>query len=253
MGFYDLPKPERIKLVQKMHIQLFEEIKSNTQTAILAYFSNQDTYIRKTAYLEIGKIYHHHESVRQYILDTLKALLNNDDFKVRQSTINAAGEIGMTSFSTVEHLFETGLFDGHHSVRNAVIGSMKKVGQKNSVPLLSFARIYLLHPHTEVRREICHGIELRGRTHPEDVLPLLEELQYEKKRRVRNMVIHVLGQIAYKKGCLEKVIAALNHWSNKELTQEAVLEILDVHIRYADFSFFSYEEAKHYIQNNYKY
>jgi hypothetical protein len=129
---------------------------------------------------------------------------------------------------------------------------MKKVGKKNPEPLLNFAKKFLNHPEPEVRREICHGIELRGRTHPEEILPLLEELQFEKKSRVRKMVIHVLGQIAYKKGCLAKVIAALNNWSNKKLTQEAVDEILDVHIRYADFSALTYEQARFFILANFK-
>ena len=39
---------------------------------------------------------------------------------------------------------------------------------------------YLHHPGKEVCREICHGIELRGRTHPQDILPLLKELQFDK-------------------------------------------------------------------------
>lgn len=88
------------------------------------------------------------------------------------------------------------------------------MGQKNPEPTFDFARKHLKDDDPKIRREIVHGIELRGRTHPEDVLPLLEELQDEEVKEVRNMVIHVIGQISYKKGCLEKVVDALNGWRN---------------------------------------
>ena len=78
--------------------------------------------------------------------------------------INAAGEIGKKDFLTVQHFFDKGLFDVHHSPRNAVIGSIKKMGEVNPKPVLLWAKKYLLHPDKEIRREICHGIELRGRT-----------------------------------------------------------------------------------------
>jgi hypothetical protein len=38
---------------------------------------------------------------------------------IRQTDVNAAG-----------------LFDDHHRVRNAMIGSIKKMGEKNPVPVL---------------------------------------------------------------------------------------------------------------------
>ena len=53
---------------------------------------------------------------------------------------------------------------------------------------------------------MVHGIELRGRTHPEDLLLLLMELQNETNRMVWDTVIHVLTQISYKRDSLEKVI-----------------------------------------------
>jgi hypothetical protein len=145
---------------------------------------------------------------------------------------------------------ETGLFDAHHSVRNAVIGSMKKAGEKNPKPVLSFAKKYLNHSDKEIRREICHGIELRGRTHPQDILPLLKKLQHDKTARVRNTLVHVLGQIAYKKGCLETVIADLKNWENKELVTDAIEEIIDVHDRYKNFSILTQKEAKEYIDRH---
>jgi hypothetical protein len=78
-------------------------------------------------------------------------------------------------------IIKGGLFDAHHIVRNAVIGSIKKMEEKNPLPVLSFAKQFLNHEDPEIRREIIHGIELRGRTHPQDILPLLKELQFDEK------------------------------------------------------------------------
>ena len=105
-----------------------------------------------------------------------------------------------------------------------------------------------------MRREICHGIELRGRTHPQDILPLLKMLQHDSEKRVRNTLVHVLGQISYKKGCLKTVINELNSWSNKILISDAIDEIIDVHSekRYAKFTALTQEEVKIYIAENLK-
>jgi hypothetical protein len=92
-----------------------------------------------------------------------------------------------------------------------------------------------------------HGIELRGRTHPEDVLPVLYKLQNEENKRVRDMIIHVLGQISYKNGCLENVISSLKQWENQALVGEALDEIIVVHGRYR-FAVKSKEEVEEYIR-----
>ena len=251
MSFYDLSKEQRVKLVEAINANILLEIKSKKQTHILNYFSDEDTYIRKTAYLAIGKIYKVESSLQVPILDLLKKLLKSDNEKVRQTTVNAAGEIGMKDFEPIAYFMETGLFDKHHSVRNAVIGSIKKMSEKNPKPVLKFAKQFLHHEDKEIRREICHGIELRGRTHPQDILPLLKELQYDKTARVRNTLVHVIGQIAYKKGCLETVVADLKNWQNKELVKDALDEIIDVHERYKNFSVKTQKEAIAYISKNF--
>ena len=125
------------------------------------------------------------------------------------------------------------------------------MGQKNPVPVLHWAKKYLHHPDKEIRREVCHGIELRGRTHPENILPLLKELQYDTTARVRNTLIHVIGQISYKKDCLPTVIKELKKWDNVALVQKAILEIIDVHDRYRDFACLSQEEAAKYIESHF--
>ena len=126
------------------------------------------------------------------------------------------------------------------------------MGEKNPKPVLNWARLYLTHNDKEIRREICHGIELRGRTHPQDILPLLKELEFDETKRVSKTLVHVLGQISYKNGCLKTVVESLNHWQNKELVQEALDEIVDVHDRYKKFAVLSQQEAIDYIYQHYK-
>lgn len=251
MGFYDLSKSERTQLVDTIYKEISEAVSNSQLNGIRPYFSDEDTYIRKTAYLTMGKLYRTTKKTQTKILEILETLLKSDNPKVRQTTINAAGEIGMQNFEIVRYFFDIGLFDNHHSVRNAVIGSLKKMGAKNPIPTLKWAKEYLGHPDKEIRREICHGIELRGRTHPQDVLPLLEKLQHDETSRVRNTLIHVLGQIAYKKGCLETVVGTLKLWDNTELVKLALDEIVDVHHRYKNFAFLSQQQAITYINENF--
>ncbi|MFT3749619.1 MAG: hypothetical protein QM768_14930 [Agriterribacter sp.] len=47
------------------------------------------------------------------------------------------------------------------------------------------------------------------------------------------------NKIAYKKDCLEKVLQHLTQWKNEELVLKALHEIIDVHHRYRNFSFYS--------------
>lgn len=251
MAFYDLSKPERAALVETIYKELLTELINKTEKKTVSYFSDEDTYIRKSAYLSIGRIYFAEGKLQSKTIALLDKLLLDADFKIRQTVINAAGEIGKKNFEAVRHIFDTGLFDTHHAPRNAVIGSIKKMGEVNPKPVLNWAKHYLHHPDQEIRREICHGIELRGRKHPEDILPLLKELQHDKKARVRNNLVHVLGQIAYKKGCLETVIRHLKTWDNKELVEDALEEIIDVHERYRDFSFYTQKEAMKYIDDHF--
>lgn len=251
MPFYDLNKTERAKVVDSINYAVATDIEKGKHSNILHYFSDEDTYIRKAGYQAVGKVYAGDKNLRKGIIKLLDALLESENEKVRQTAINAAGEIGMFDFAPIEPLMERGLFDVHHSVRNAVIGSVKKMGEKNPKPVLAFAKRFLHHEDKEIRREICHGIELRGRKYPQDILPLLKELQHDKTARVRNTLIHVLGQIAYKKGCLEIVIADLKTWQNQALVKEAVDEIIDVHHRYRNFTVKTQQQAIEYIAENF--
>jgi HEAT repeat protein len=251
MAFYDLPKQQRAMLVAEIQENITSDLTQNTTSFILEHFSNNDTYIRKAGYLAVGRIYKANEKKRSKIIALLQKLMKHNNPKVRQTAINSAGEIGMMHFEEIEHLMENGLFDEHHSVRNAVIGSVKKMGERNPKPVLKFARKYLHHSDKEIRREICHGIELRGRKHPQDILPLLRELQNDTTARVRGTLVHVIGQISYKKGCLETVVADLKKWQNKQLVQDALEEIVDVHHRYRTFAAKTQKEAIAYIDRNF--
>ena len=195
MPFYDLEKFERIKLVDKINQQILSElISKKINLFLLIILMKIPTSVKQ--YLSIGKIYKENKKLQKAILVLLDTLFKSENEKVRQTTINAAGEIGKIDFSPIEIFMKNALFDQHHSVRNAVIGSIKKMGKKNPKPVLLFAKQYMHHEDKEIRREICHGIELRGRTHPQDILPLLKELQFDKTARVRNTLVHVIGQIA---------------------------------------------------------
>lgn len=251
MGFYDLSKEERIALVHQINMDIDRAISSQKLDKLYTYFSDEDTYIRKTGYLAVGKLFYAKRELATQILETLQILLNSENEKIRQTVINAFGEIGKVHFHLVQDFFEIGLFDEHHAVRNAVIGSIKKMGEKNPKPVLAWCKPYLNHPDKEIRREICHGIELRGRTHPQDILPLLKELEFDKTKRVSSTLIHVLGQIAYKNGCLKTVVAHLKTWQNKELVKKALDEIVDVHKRYEKFSAFTQQQAIDYIDANF--
>ncbi|HNE29344.1 MAG TPA: HEAT repeat domain-containing protein [Saprospiraceae bacterium] len=243
MAFYDLDKKDRDRLVSSIQSELVAELHTGDRTATLRYFSDDDTYIRKSAYLSVGRIYSTYPALRAGVLALLEELSTHDDFRVRQTVINSAGEIAKSDFGIVRHFFDTGLFDAHHSPRNAVIGSIKKSGAVNPQPVLRWAQEYLNHPDKEIRREVCHGIELRGRSHPEDILPLLRELQYDKTARVRNTLVHVIGQISYRKGSLEKVLRHLLHWENKALVSDALDELVRIHQRDKDFMALSESEA----------
>lgn len=247
MAFYDNPKEERVNIVNEIYGHIAQDIANGAKGYLLLYFADEDTYIRKSGYLSVGKLYKSDAALLPAILKVLHELLTSANEKVRQTAVNAAGEIGKYHFEPVQHFFDTGLFDAHHSVRNAVIGSMKKMGEKNPEPVIAWSRLYLHHADKEIRREICHGIELRGRTHPQDILPLLKELQYDTTRRVRWTLVHVIGQIAYKKGCLETVMQEILQWDNKELVQDAIVEIIDVHYRYRNFTVYTQDEAREYI------
>ena len=231
-----------------MKVAIKLELVSGKFKKLFEYAADADTYIRKNAYQSLGKLYYELPELKKNILDVIKTMLDDADEKVRQTAVYALGEIGKKDANEILSMLEAGLADAHHSVRNAVIGSLKQMGEKNPKPTVEFAKKFLHHPDPEIRRQVVHGIELRGRTHPEDVLPLLAEVQYEEHKRVKPIIIHVITQISYKKGCLEKVIPELKTWENKMLVDEAFDAILKMYEEYDGKFANSYKEAKEYIE-----
>jgi len=64
----------------------------------------------------------------------------------------------------------------------------------------------------EIRRQIIHGIELRGRTHPQDILSLTAgKCKVRPTAESESTIVHVLGQISYNAGCLETVIPGIEN------------------------------------------
>ena len=251
MAFYDLSKSERADRVMVIRREIKSALLDQDLSKVHFYYADDDTYIRKSAYSMTGRLFLEEPALRQAVLRMLNAFFYDPDHKVRQTVINAAGEIGKWNFEQVRFYFDEGLKDPHHSPRNAVIGSVKKMGEVNPGPVLAWAGLYLHHDDMEIRREICHGIELRGRKHPEDILPLLKQLQHDRTARVRNTLVHVIGQISYKKNCLEKVLAHLKGWENRALVDAALEEIIDVHRRYVNFAALTQPQAIEMIDLHY--
>lgn len=251
MGFYNLSKKEREKLIQKMKSEIENDIINGNCQVFKKYASDNDTYIRKNAYLIVGRLYRREQNLREIILNFLKSLYQEEDQKVKETVIYTLGEIGKEEADDVLELFEEALNDKSLIKKNSITGALKQMGAANPKPTIEFAKKFLKNPDAKIRQAVLHGIELRGRTFPEDILPILKELQNDPSKNVIKKLIHVLSQISYKKGCLEKVVAELKTWENKELVEKTLIEILEVHTRYP-FSAKSYDETKEYIEQEFK-
>lgn len=140
------------QLVGEIYAALLRDVQQGEMEYFKKYFSDKDTYIRKAAYQAVGKIYHAEDKLRSKVLSLLDKLYLSENEKVRQTVINAAGEIGMRKFEVIEGFMDKGLFDTHHSVRNAVIGSMKKMGEKNR------NRCWLLRRNTCIMRMMKYAV-----------------------------------------------------------------------------------------------
>lgn len=81
MSFYDLSKEQRSNLVDEILKTIFSEIQQNSLIKIADYFSDEDTYIRKSAYQSFGKIYHDNQKIQKKIISYLDKLITGKDFK----------------------------------------------------------------------------------------------------------------------------------------------------------------------------
>lgn len=133
MSFYTLSKTEREQKCRGIQDDIACDLWQDEFSVTTAYFDDADTYTRRAAYLGVGKLFKQNLVTASDITHMLDKLIKSNSERICQTVINAAGEIAMTDFTFVEHLFDTGILDPHHSVRNAVQGSLKKSGEKNSV------------------------------------------------------------------------------------------------------------------------
>ena len=251
MSYYDLTKEEREILKNKIKKLIKSDIEKEKYRNIQKFYSDDDTYIRKNSYLATGKLYKNSLKLRNNIIFALKSLFRDKDEKVRQTVIYALGEIGKVNFKGIEEIIKQAFTDTHHSVLNAVTGALKQLGEKNTKPTLEFIKNHLQHTDIRIRVKLLHGLELRGRTHPDDILPILAEYQNDSEKKVLDMIIHILGQISYKEGCLEKVIRNLKEWENLDLVNKILKEIVNVHKNYSKFSHLSPDKVKDVIKKEF--
>ena len=246
MSFYALSETERKLKKDEIAEAVSQSITQNDYDIALPYFADEDTYIRKAAYQAVGKLYEKQADIRKEILSWLSSLYRNAHENVRQTVIYAAGEIAVKHFEDASELLEKGLIDPHHSVRNAVTGGLKNAGSKNPAAL-AFCEKHIRSSDPEIRRLVLHGLELRGRTHPQEIIELLRTLQLDKNKRVWDMLIHVLGQISYKKGCFAFVAKELESWENKDVYAAFIKEAIEVHGRYEKFSELTQAQVMSYL------
>ncbi len=97
MAFYDLERTESIKLVSQINSAVLEDLKNDEYKNSTQYFLDEDTYIRKSAYLAIGKIYKENKNLQKKIISVLENLFCTKNFKIRQTVINSDGEIKIYS------------------------------------------------------------------------------------------------------------------------------------------------------------
>lgn len=250
MRFYDLTKEERKQKYIDIQACIHKEINRHDLKNMRSLFDHPDTYYRRAAYLAVGRIYRNEPKMLEAILQCLDELFQSESERIRQTVVNSCGEIAMEDFASVAEFFDKGMKDVHHSVRNAVVGSLKKAGEKNPTEIIPYCKTNMLSSNPETRRLACHGLELRGREHPEEVIDILKLLQDEKNKRVKDMLIHVLGQINYKKGCFLYVTKQVKAWENKEIFRLYKAETIEVHGRYEKFSEFTQAEVITYFEKD---
>jgi hypothetical protein len=233
-----------------MEFEISHEISSGKKGFIEKYSSDSDTYIRKNCYLILAGLYKLKNN-NKIILSILDKMAKASNEKIRQTAVYTLGEIGKYDFESVKNRLKQFLNDSHHSVKNGLTGAIKQMGEKNPEPVFNWVKNVIDECSQDMKIKILHGLELRGRTHPEDLLPLLKDiLKNNIDKKTKKMLIHIIGQISYKKGCLEKVIKEIKTWDNKEFISECKKEILEVHKNYAKFSAMKLNEVNDYLLKN---
>jgi hypothetical protein len=251
MGYYDLSASERKQFYNQMENEILQDLIKEKTNVIKKFSSDYDTYIRKNCYLILGKFYNTKENYKPIILSILDKLAISNNEKIRQTVVYTLGEIGKYDFNAVKNRLDNFLKDTHHSVKNGLTGAIKQIGEKNSKPVFAWVKNTLKKCNSDMEKRILHGLELRGRTHPEELLPILKDvLQNNINKKTKKMLVHIIGQISYKKGCLEKVVNEIKTWNNKEFILACKNEIIKIHKNYAKFCYLTLKEAEKYLSDN---
>jgi hypothetical protein len=98
MAYYDLTKAERQARSAEIYADIISGTRACSTAPFIGHFSDEDTYIRKAAYLSTGRIWLAEPQLQQPILTLLEQLYLSTDAKIRQTVINAAGEGGKYHF-----------------------------------------------------------------------------------------------------------------------------------------------------------
>jgi vesicle coat complex subunit len=80
MSFYDLLEQAREDLVKTISAAILKELHLPKQIKTLGYCMDEDTYIRKCAYLAIGKIYFTNAALRPAVIVVLDRFLQDNNF-----------------------------------------------------------------------------------------------------------------------------------------------------------------------------
>ncbi|MHA1605633.1 MAG: hypothetical protein ACTSWF_13410 [Candidatus Freyarchaeota archaeon] len=65
MGFYDLSKEDRKRLVERMRRAIGRDLDGGRVEGIRRLASDEDTYVRKHVYLILGRLYRDHKELRE--------------------------------------------------------------------------------------------------------------------------------------------------------------------------------------------
>jgi len=94
-------------------------------------------------YLILEGIRKENENLKDQVLNLAPYLLKNEEEKVRQTTVYTFSEIGKIDANKAFEPLEIALNDENRVVKNAVMGALKQMGEKNQESTLKFAKKFL--------------------------------------------------------------------------------------------------------------
>ncbi|RYG51004.1 MAG: hypothetical protein EOO01_09445, partial [Chitinophagaceae bacterium] len=86
MTFYSNSKEERKRIAGEIADAILADIDENSTSRILEYFNDDDTYIRKTAYIAVGNIVKGRPAKLSAVIEILNELITHSAEHVRQQS-----------------------------------------------------------------------------------------------------------------------------------------------------------------------